>query len=76
MMFTWKRHCDCFRLIHECWVASFTDINWAEQWFLDLEWNFQSREDAYKIVVNTNQILRKHWDSIEHRNKLFSEDLY
>lgn len=69
---TWKRHCDCFKIIGELgWISYHFN---SDQWFVDNNWNYISREEAFVIATNNGQISEEEWK--RNDKCLYSEDLY
>jgi len=67
-VYTWKRHCHCFKKINILWKRPDDEV----QWFIDYQGNFYDRKEAAKIALKARQITNLKYSNTE----LYSEDLY
>jgi len=71
---TWLRHSHCYKTIFyfkKDWKYE-TEI----QWFINQKWEFKTREEALKIILENNQEIRWDREFLKTQKILFSEDLY
>jgi hypothetical protein len=73
IIFTWKRHCDCFAKLYDA-TMFYKRKKWEEeiQWFMTDTHKFLDRKEAMIHFKECNQISRDElkWD------ELYSENLY
>lgn len=72
MIIRWHRHSDCIRTaVDNEWRVK--PIYTREMWFINSNWIFVGRKEAYQEAVSCGQIM---YDSKRIDGQLYSEDLY